>query len=157
MSMLSLALILAQAEAPPADFSGWLANAAYGVGLLGAVLWCWTLIRDLRSKKEETPQPFVVAPHVVYATKPEHDSLEEDLKTLIANSDARFAALSRASSESREKIFNLIREQNDKMRADMATQMAGVSVQMEGVNSRLFDVLKATSELKGEVKRLPSS
>lgn len=132
-------LLIAQVEAPPPpDFSVWLSNAAWLVGLLCGVLWLWTLVRDLRSKKEDAavPQPLVVASHITYTPQAQHDDLEADFRAFVERTDQRFAAMSAASSESREKIYGLIR------------------AEMAAMNGRITELLGAFREMKGEIKHL---
>ena len=60
-----------------------------------------------------------------------HDELAQTVKAHIETTDNRFAAMSRASSESREKIFTLIREENTKIH-DRITELLGVVRELKG-------------------------
>ena len=144
---MSLAFLIAQVEAPPSDFSGWLANAAYGVGLLGAVLWCWTLIRDLRAKKEETPQPFVVAEHSAPVAKPDFDKAIKEAHGRMnrekVERDAELLAMRDATDALREKVEKEV----DAMRRLVEAREASGEARANRINDRIDVLSKAVAEM----------
>jgi len=146
-----LPLLLAQVEAPPSDFSGWLANGAYGVGLLGAVLWCWTLIRDLRTKKEETPQPFVVAEHSAPVSKPDFDKAIKEAHGRMnrekAERDAEVAAMKAATDGLRDKVDREV----DAMRDLVTESTTAGEARANRIHDRIDTVSKQVADMPREI------
>lgn len=123
---------------PPAEqLSAWFQVLAWLAGFIGAILGCLVAVKKLREPKAASlPQPFTVTAHVAYTPQGLHDALEKDFREFTQRTDLRFTAMSKASSESREKIYELIREE------------------MSAMNTRFSDLLGALRELKGEIKHL---
>jgi hypothetical protein len=89
-----------------------------------------------KAQQVEVQSPLTITPHVLYVPQQAHDDLEAEFRAFTARTDQRFTAMSQASSESREKIYRLIREE------------------MAAMNTRFTDLLGAMRELKGEIKHL---
>lgn len=132
---------------PPAEqLSSWLQVFFWIVGSGGAVVGLMLGVKALRkADAAPLPQPLKVQAHVEFITKPEHEALEERVDRLVNNTDERFAAMSRASSESRQKIYDLIREENRQTRTEMANQVAGL-------NKTVGDALIALGRAEGELR-----
>lgn len=95
------------------DFSQHAAAIVALLGAVGCLLWIYNQIR-IAMGKSRAPQPFVVAMERKFTSREDHDELR---RVVIANkrdADNRFLAQSQASSESREKIYNLIRDMDAK-------------------------------------------
>lgn len=73
MMLAELILPLAQADAPPADFGPWLANAMYVILSAAGVVGLLVGIKQLREKPAETPQPLMVQQHAEFVHKPDFD------------------------------------------------------------------------------------
>jgi hypothetical protein len=112
----------------------WLAGASLALFLTNQAITFW------KDHMREEPNP-----STTYALKCDHEELAREFRESQARTDERFTAMSSASSQSREKIFVLIREQNGQLRAEMNSSMAGV-------NRRLDTVLENTAELRGEMR-----
>lgn len=117
-------------------------------GFLATVLGIAVALKKLREPKASPlPQPFTVAAHVDYATQDEHLALAGRLDQHVAATDERFAAMSRASSASREKIYDLIREENRQTRSEMRAQVEGLG---KTVNDTLIALGRAEGELRAK-------
>lgn len=122
---------------PPDGLASWLAVALYLLGIVSALLGVALLIKKLREPKAPgLPSPLTITQHIAYTPQSQHDDLEADFRAFVARTDLRFAEMSKASSASREKIYEMIREE------------------MSGLHARVTDLLGVISEIKGELKHL---
>lgn len=142
-------LLFAQitADPSPAVLKEWLGVVLYIAGIATAILGVFVLIKQLREKPSETPQPLVVQGHVVFTPLKDHQELAAELKTFIGSVDERFRDQALASSASRDKIYGLIRAQGEKLQSEMKADMGGVQ-------KLLTDLFTAVGKLNGEIKHL---
>lgn len=153
--------ILAQTP-PPAGFASFIENIAWTAITLAAVVFAW---RQITGKSDETkigPSPLVVSEHVTYATVEQHNAL-------AAQVDQRLSALSRAGTESREKIHKEIsalqvsvegvKTQNNQQftsLAEIKTEQAAIKLEIKqdniAVHGRIGEVLSALGEIKGQLR-----
>jgi hypothetical protein len=141
--------VLAQvtADPSPAALKEWLGVALYLVGIATTVLGAIYLVKQLREKQSETPQPLIVQGHVVFTPLKDHQELAAELKAFIGSVDKRFIDQAVASSQSRDKIYGLIRVQGEKLQSEMKSDLGGVQ-------RLLTDLFTAVGQLKGEIKHL---
>jgi len=134
----------------PAALKEWLGVALYLIGIATTILGGLVLVKQLREKKEETPQPLIVQGHVSFTPLADHQELAAELKAFIGSVDERFRDQSLASSASRDKIYGLIRAQGEKLQTEMKGDLGGVQ-------RLLTDLFTAVGQLKGEIKHLSSA
>lgn len=123
---------------PPAEqLASWFQVCTWLGGFIATIVAIAVGIKKLREPKPTgIPHPLTVTQHVSYTPQQLHDELEKDFRAFTERTDLRFAAMSKASSESRDKIYQLIRDE------------------MGAMNTRFTDLLGALRELKGEIKHL---
>ncbi|HSI13397.1 MAG TPA: hypothetical protein VK961_15205 [Chthoniobacter sp.] len=141
--------LLAQvtADPSPAAIKEWLGVVLYIAGIITAILGVLVLIKQLREKPSETPQPLIVQGHVSFTPLEDHQELAAELKAFIGTVDKRFVDQALASSASRDKIYGLIRAQGEKLQTEMKGDLGGVQ-------RLLTDLFTAVGQLKGEIKHL---
>ena len=88
----------------------------------------------------EIQQPLSIRPHVEYATLAEHQKLSAEV-------DARLEAMSRTGALSREKIYNLIRENNNAAQKAMSELERGLNERIDALPQRLIGVLSETKKI----------
>jgi len=114
---------------PPPGFDAWLASLFYLMGIITAGV---VLYKQLRPRPAQhmhvAPQPFEVKGHVEYTPLSVHREFSKEV-------NERFAAMSAASSAGRQKIYELIRAQN------------------EGLHNRITDLFGLVREMKGKLDR----
>jgi hypothetical protein len=136
-------LLLAQADAPPADFAGWLANAAYLALLSASILGGLVALKNLREKPVETPQPFRVREDHDFTPIPMHQALEARVGDLAETMEVRFREAAVASSHSRKLIYDELRTQGQALaavRQESATntaQLGRVDLKIDRILERL--------------------
>lgn len=98
------------------------------------------IIRELRAGEEpqaiEVQSPLSVKPHVEYTPISDHLRLAQDFRTHCDNVDRRFMENAQASSASRQKIYDLIREQNTQLNA-----------RIDAIPERVIELLATTQRL----------
>jgi hypothetical protein len=133
---------------PAAQLVPWLQVFFWLISSAGVVVGLLVGVKKLREKSPTPapiPQPFTVTPHVEFTPVEDHARLQQDFKEFIAKTDERFGAMSRASSASREKIFDLIREQ-------MAATRKEFKEEITALTSRISDTLIALGRAEGELR-----
>ena len=103
--------------------------------------------RELKAGAEpqavEVQSPLTVTPHVEYTPLDEHERLIDDFQAHRAEVDRRFQAMADASSASRQKIYDLIRDQTDKSAAlvrETSSKVDQVSGQVTVLNQQLQQI-----------------
>ena len=136
-----------------------------GVLLLGGlILWGLqktreTLVKELQvqlaaqaaeaaeAQKVQVQSPLTVQAHVEFTPVDDHRELVEIVQKLSDSVNERFKDVALASSASREKIYNLLREQGEKLQLNMKQDL-------NGVHDSIAAMLTAIGELRGEIKHL---
>jgi len=88
----------------------------------------------------EIQQPLSIKPHLEYTPLKAHEEA-------VADFNARLAAMSRANSEGREKIYTLIRENNEAARKAMNELERGLNERIDALPQRLIGVLSETKRI----------
>jgi predicted Rossmann fold nucleotide-binding protein DprA/Smf involved in DNA uptake len=91
----------------------------------------------------EVQSPLTVTPHIMYTPLDEHQRLVQDLRDHREATDRRLQEMSNASSASRQKIYDLIREQaarSDALARETATKVDQVSGQVTVINQQLQQI-----------------
>ena len=87
----------------------------------------------------------MVQEHVIPATADDFKAVAAALEKHITSTDQKFVAMGAAASAGREKVYNLIRDENRQTRTD-------VSAQVTGVQSTINDTLVALGRVEGELR-----
>ena len=116
---------------PPPGFADWLQSAFYLLGIITAGV---VLYKQLRPKPSQhmhvANQPVEVKGHVEYTPLATH----KEFKTEV---EIRLAAMSKASSEGRQKIYDLIRDENKR------------------VHDRITELVRAVARVEGKIEHHP--
>jgi len=88
----------------------------------------------------EIQQPLSIKPHLEYTPLAEHDKFAAEV-------NERLARMSKAQSESREKIYNLIRENNNAAQKAMSELERGLNARFDALPQRLIGVLSETKKI----------
>jgi len=98
------------------------------------------IIRELRAGEEpqsvEVQSPLSVKAHVEFTPISDHLRLAQDFRTHCDNVDRRFIESAQASSASRQKIYELIREQNKEL-----------NDRIDAIPERVIELLATTQRL----------
>jgi len=139
----ALILPLAQADAPPADFGPWLANAMYlslsVAGILGG-LAAW---KSYRAKEPETPQPLIVQQHAEFVQKPDFDKALREAHGRIARERTEVNAAIAAQADATAKLTEKLDRNN-----------AAGAERENRINGRIDDLRDTVSEMPGKIVSL---
>lgn len=137
-------LILAQAQ--PATFNDWVANAFYVVGLITAVVILYQRLRPKPRETAITGQPLEVRAASDYATKGELRSLELRVDRITDEVRTGFTELDRKRSVSIAGLHDDLDAKTTMLRSD-------VKQDIHGVHTRINEVLSSVSKLEGKLER----
>ncbi|MBX3736728.1 MAG: hypothetical protein KF715_08570 [Candidatus Didemnitutus sp.] len=119
-----------QNTTPPPDFSGWIANAFYVVGLITAVVMLYRQIFPAKI----SPQPLEVRENHATASRKEIDELHGRIKRERLEVDAAIRELKEADIRITLKLETEIKDMNDRI---------------DAVPERTIELLRATKGLIG--------
>ena len=127
-----MTLLLAETTSqytPPPGFAEWMQSSFYMLGIITACVALYKLLRPKPSQQMHVAnQPVEVKGHVEYTPLATH-------KEFRAEVEVRLAAMSKASSEGRQKIYDLLRTHNENM------------------HNRITDLVGLVRELKGKIEK----
>jgi hypothetical protein len=146
--MPSLALLLAQADAPPADIGSWLANAAYLALLAASILGGLVALKNLREKPSETPQPFTVKTAEQFATQQQLTEVHGRIKRERLEIDKAIADVRTEYRDTSERIDAELRA----LREQLAGNNEAGEARAEKLHNRINAVLEASAEMRGEMR-----
>lgn len=142
------ALLLAQADAPPADFGPWLANFMYVVLSVVGILAGLAYVKQLREKPAETPQPLIVRGADQWATQQQLTEVHGRIKRERGEIDAAIAAVRAEYRDTSQRIdaeLGALREQ-------LAANNDAGEHRAEKLHNRINAVLEASAEMRGELR-----
>ena len=94
------------------------------------------IFADHEPQQVEVQSPLSVKTHVDFTPLADHQRLVSDFRDHRGEVDRRFQAMSDASSMSRQKIYDLIREQN-----------AAINTRIDAIPERTIELLATTKRL----------
>lgn len=145
--MPSLLLILAQVERPPEGFASFMEVVTYLVVTATSVAGLVLIIKQLREKKEEIPNPLTVAPYVPYVSRPDFDkAIKEAHGRMNREGDERaeeIAAMKGATEALREQIKTEVAEIR---RLVEAREVSG-EARANRINDRIDTLGRAVAEM----------
>lgn len=98
------ALLIAQAEAQPADFGPWLANLTYVAVTVAAIVGGLAAWKSYRAKDPETPQPFTVKQAEEFVTKAQLTEVHGRIGRERREIDAHFARIEAAQLAAGQRL-----------------------------------------------------
>lgn len=135
------------AQTPPADFAPWLSNLFYLVGLATA---CVVLVQRLRPQKPRathiTSQPVIVKGEVEYVPLHSHNELKARVDGLAAEIRQGFERLDDKRSSNISTLHKELEQAAANIRRD-------VKADVEGLHTRITDVLAAVAKLEGRLDK----
>lgn len=125
---LALLLLLAQADAPPADLGAWLASLMYLVVSLAAIVGLLVGVKQLRTKPAEVPSPLTIQEQATFVPLKIYQSDQSVVDARLQAATTSRKAMHQAIEGHAQRLASLeaTREHNTQTLASIDTKLTTI-------------------------------